>query len=160
MKKLLVLLLLGSFAFANGYSSTDYVMVEHSEPVYEYRPSHNPPPARYYEQKTSDSNTIGLDTIIGATAGVVIGNQIGKGNGKDVARVAGGLVGAAVANGTRDQRNGSYDSYEARQYDGYDRSGDRVLVGYRNYFYYEGQEHFKFSKYPLREVLVTRTINY
>ena len=46
----------------------------------------------------ADNNSIGLDTVVGATIGVAIGNQIGKGNGKDVARVAGGLLGAAVAN--------------------------------------------------------------
>ena len=46
----------------------------------------------------ADNNSIGLDTVVGATIGVAIGNQIGKGNGKDVARVAGGLLGATIAN--------------------------------------------------------------
>ena len=49
----------------------------------------------------ADNNTIGLDTVVGATIGVAIGNQIGKGNGKDVARVAGGLLGASIANNSR-----------------------------------------------------------
>ena len=37
----------------------------------------------------ANDNSIGLDTLVGATIGVAIGNQVGKGNGRDVARVAG-----------------------------------------------------------------------
>jgi hypothetical protein len=49
----------------------------------------------------ADNNSIGLDTVVGATLGVAIGNQIGGGNGRDVARIAGGILGATIANSTR-----------------------------------------------------------
>ena len=86
-------------------------------------------------------NTIGLDTIVGATLGVAIGNQIGKGNGRDVARVAGGILGAGIANSTRTPSYSSgYDdsyvysrpttTYVRNNYyntDNYDR-GDRYYI--------------------------------
>lgn len=49
----------------------------------------------------ADNNSIGLDTVVGATLGVAIGNQIGSGNGRDVARIAGGILGATIANNAR-----------------------------------------------------------
>ena len=53
----------------------------------------------------ADNNTIGLDTVVGATLGVAIGNQIGQGSGRDAAKVAGGILGAVVANNTRPTNN-------------------------------------------------------
>ena len=59
-------------------------------------------------------------------------NQIGKGNGKDVARVAGGILGATIANNTRDSRN--YSNYDNNSYNnGYERSTTYV----RNDYYYD-----------------------
>ena len=91
----------------------------------------------------ADNNSIGLDTLVGATIGVAIGNQVGKGNGRDVARVAGGLLGAAVANGTRTpsySSNGYYDnnSYRNNYYDNnYERSTTYVRTDryYDDYYY-------------------------
>ena len=59
----------------------------------------------------ADNNSIGLDTLVGATIGVAIGNQIGRGNGKDVARVAGGLIGAGIANNSRTPSYSSNSNY-------------------------------------------------
>ena len=101
----------------------------------------------------ADNNSIGLDTLVGATIGVAIGNQIGGGNGRDVARVAGGLLGAAVANGTRTpsySSNGYYDNNNYNSgytksttyvrnnyyddYDSYDRRpSPQVTIVYQNY---------------------------
>ena len=49
-------------------------------------------------------NSIGLDTVVGGVLGVAVGNQIGKGTGRDVARVVGGLAGAGIANGMREEQ--------------------------------------------------------
>lgn len=190
MKKLLTLILIfsSSVMFAKEYSSSTYVRVTHSEPIYEYRSYKKPHYKEDYRYKNdarsyrSSNNEIGLDTIVGATIGVAIGNQIGKGNGKDVARVVGGLLGAAVANNSRVENNNyeaSYASYDNYGYDnGYEaeyvRGGDdyyensrhggygkeKVLVGYKNYFRYDHERHFKISSHPLREVRITKTINY
>ncbi|MDD2887208.1 MAG: glycine zipper 2TM domain-containing protein [Aliarcobacter sp.] len=79
-------------------------------------------------------NSIGLDTLVGATIGVAIGNQVGKGNGRDVARVAGGLLGAGIANSSRtpSYSNGYYDNnnYSRTTYvrTNYDDDYDRYYV--------------------------------
>lgn len=84
----------------------------------------------------ADNNTIGLDTVVGATLGVAIGNQIGRGNGKDVARVAGGLLGAAIANNSRDSRN--YSNYNNSPYNnGYERTTTYVRDDYYDDYYYD-----------------------
>jgi uncharacterized protein YcfJ len=41
------------------------------------------------------SNHIGA-TLVGGAIGTVVGNQIGRGRGKDVARVAGAILGGAI----------------------------------------------------------------
>ena len=90
----------------------------------------------------ADNNTIGLDTIVGATLGVAIGNQIGKGNGKDVARVAGGLLGASIANNSRDSKvyrdndydNGNYNNRD-NNYNSYNNY-ERTTTYIRNEPYY------------------------
>ena len=82
----------------------------------------------------ANNNTIGLDTIVGATLGVAIGNQIGKGNGKDVARVAGGLIGASIANNSRDSRTYRNDNYN----NGYERTTTYI----RNEPYYDNRYYY------------------
>jgi len=113
----------------------------------------------------ADNNSIGLDTLVGATIGVAIGNQVGKGNGRDVARVAGGLLGAGIANSTRtpSYSNGYYDNnsynnnYErsttyvrSNYYDDYDRytvyerrpAPPPVTIIYQNYDRYPNRHYY------------------
>jgi len=79
----------------------------------------------------ANDNSIGLDTIVGATLGIALGNQIGKGNGRDVAKIAGGLLGASIANGSRTPSYGGYDdSYNNNYYD-----NSRVVRPNNNYYY-------------------------
>ena len=49
----------------------------------------------YASERPFSSNHVG-GTLLGSAIGTVIGNQIGHGRGKDVARVAGALVGGAI----------------------------------------------------------------
>merc|ERR1711879_29854 len=99
---------------AQGDRFSELVKVDYSKPVYEtieelipHRHTNN-----CYEEHTvrtpknrtssyKNENIVGVDTIIGATTGVIIGNQIGRGNGKVAAKVIGGLLGATVANSMR-----------------------------------------------------------
>jgi uncharacterized protein YcfJ len=110
-------------------------------------------------------NSIGLDTLVGATIGVAIGNQVGKGNGRDVAKVAGGLLGAGIANSSRtpSYSNGYYDNnsynnnyersttYVRRNYDDdYDRyvvyerrpAPPPVTIIYQNYDRYPNRYYY------------------
>lgn len=165
LKKLFFLCLLTNILFGQEDRFYTYVNVIRSEPMYEYRDI--PEQREYYNTTPSSSrsyesdNSIGLDTVIGATAGVILGNQIGKGNGKTVAKVAGGLIGAGVANGTRDSRNGtSTYNEDYRQPNSYSIRRERVLTGYRNYFIYEGREYSKITYNPIDRVEIIKTIEY
>jgi uncharacterized protein YcfJ len=92
-----------------------------------------------------NNNEIGLDTIVGGTIGVIIGNQIGKGTGKDVARVAGGLLGASIANSSRDSRNynnnnynnNNNDNYRNDSYNNYERTTTYIRKDYYDDRYYD-----------------------
>ena len=90
----------------------------------------------------ADNNSIGLDTLVGATLGVAIGNQIGKGNGKDVARVAGGLLGASIANNSRtpSYSNNYYDNNSYNTYN--DRGYERTTTYVRNNYYYDDYDRY------------------
>lgn len=160
MKKLIALFLIcSSFVFAKESVSVNYAYVSHNEPIYEY--DRAVPQYRYKNRHQRNDNNIGLDTLIGGTIGVAIGNQIGKGNGRTAAKVVGGILGASIANNMRNQKvYNSYDIYEDDYYDRYEVRDRRVLVGYRNYFTYNGQEHYKVSNRPLRKVRITNIIRY
>jgi uncharacterized protein YcfJ len=64
--------------------------------------------------KKSDGS--GGKTFLGAVVGAAIGNQFGSGNGRKLATVAGGLVGAGIASssvkGNRNKYNCYSDGYE------------------------------------------------
>ncbi|MDY0052573.1 MAG: glycine zipper 2TM domain-containing protein, partial [Aliarcobacter sp.] len=75
-------------------------------------------------------------TIVGATIGVAIGNQIGRGNGKDVARVAGGLLGATIANNSRDTRDYNDNYNNNNSYNNYERTRTYVRDDYYDDRYY------------------------
>lgn len=157
---------------ANGTTYYDYAKVTHSEPIYEYVYERIPQEECVEEKvripRKSDnyynSNAIGLDTIIGATTGVVIGNQIGKGNGRTAAKIIGGLMGGAIANNLRDNErysNVGHD-YEIRTRC-YDRSKSvqrKMLTGYKNYFIYNGQEHFKVTHKAKKRIKITHSIDF
>ena len=64
-----------------------------------------------------------IDVLLGAAAGAAIGNTIGQGDGRKVATVVGGLIGAEM------MRNRSEYRYAGRTFESYCR--DRVPSQYR-----------------------------
>lgn len=105
-----------------------------------------------------DTNTIGIDTLLGAVIGVAVGNQIGRGNGRAVAKVVGGLGGAYAANQTRDG-NMCKTYHQVTKCDPtYDYITQDVTVGYKNCAMYKGQKVCKESKEPLEYLDVTQRI--
>ena len=56
-------------------------------------------------------------TLLGSAIGTVIGNQIGHGRGKDVARVAGALVGGAIGHNVAVDRQRERIGNEGRVYE-------------------------------------------
>lgn len=89
----------------------------------------------------ANDNSIGLDTLVGATIGVAIGNQIGGGNGRDVARVAGGLLGATIANSTRTP------SYSNDYYSSPNDYGRSTTYVRNNNYYYDNNRYNAYDNY-------------
>ncbi len=170
MKKILALILIiGTLAFSRENVSYKHVYVTHSEAIYEYR--NNRVYDDYYEDDNYyrsnhdeysqvNTNDIGLDTIVGGTIGVIIGNQIGKGNGRTAAKIVGGLLGASVANHVRYEPNNYNKVKHQNKRRHYRNERVKVLVGYRNYFTFENRQYSKVTNKPKRKIRVTKTINF
>jgi hypothetical protein len=178
----------GTFALAKQHTRNFHAYVTHSEPVYEYRYNeydnydnyNNFDNSNYYRSDYDDryeptyngnthssNNNIGLDTIVGGTIGVILGNQIGKGNGKTAAKIVGGLLGASIANNSRHDNSYAQNTGYTKQYDSHNRykkhkkrRKQKVLVGYKNYFVYKNREFHKFSNHRRNRIRITETINF
>jgi len=107
-----------------------------------------------------DRNSLGVDTLIGATAGVIIGNQIGKGSGRDAAKIVGGILGATTANRMREPSYTTHYETQTQCKTVYDTHTQTKLIGYHNHFYINGVEHIKHSSTPLESVRVKITYSY
>jgi len=105
-----------------------------------------------------ETNTIGLDTIIGGVIGIALGNQVGKGSGNDAAKVVGGLTGMHLAN--QDRNNQKCKSYrQVTKCDPvYEYQTTEITVGYRNCTTYQGQKICKETKEPLDYLEITHKI--
>lgn len=105
-----------------------------------------------------DNNTIGIDTLLGAVIGVAIGNQVGGGNGRDVAKIVGGLGGAYSANQMRNS-NKCKTYHQITKCDPiYEYVTETTVIGYKNCARYKGQRVCKETKTPLEYLNVTQKI--
>ena len=104
----------------------------------------------------ANNNSIGLDTLVGATIGVAIGNQIGDGNGRDVAKVAGGLLGAAIANNSRTPTYSNNNPYYNNSYDNgsYNNNGYERTTTYVNNHYYNDYDRAYIYNRPSPQVTI------
>ncbi len=107
-----------------------------------------------------DTNSIGIDTLIGAGLGVILGNQIGHGNGRTAAKIGGGVLGAVVANNTRDARDNSCKTYETvtKCRPTYEYKTVYKTIGYNNCAYIDGQKYCKQTKSPIKYLNIKKTI--
>ena len=161
MKKVGVLLglfLFVSVAWARSYSYYETVPVFKSEPVYRNVTISTPHQECWEEEVpvNSDDKTVG--SVIGGVAGGILGHQVGSGSGKDVATVAGAIIGTIV--GSRLADDGTRYERVRKCRTIYDSHREQKLVGYNNYFTYNGKTLVKFSPRKLYEVRVRVTISY
>ena len=107
-----------------------------------------------------DTNSIGIDTLLGAGLGVILGHQIGRGNGKVAAKIGGGVLGAVIANKTRDQRNKECNTYETvtKCRPTYEYQTSYKTVGYNNCAYIDSQKYCKQTKNPIEYLNIKKTI--
>lgn len=106
-------------------------------------------PARHYRR------TSHVPELFGATLGAAIGHQIGEGKGKDLATVAGALLGGTIAHRSK-ARHGPYHAGPSRNctlrpvyYD------QERTVGYRVKYRYRGQiGHTRTEHYPGKRIRI------
>ncbi len=111
MKKILTILLLTvTIGITAAFADSISVKVTYSKPIYETIDARIPHTHYEYveenvpyacEGEYVNRNEIGLDTVVGSVLGVVIGNQVGHGNGRTAAKIVGGIGGGYVANKMR-----------------------------------------------------------
>ncbi|MCK4736912.1 MAG: glycine zipper 2TM domain-containing protein [Sulfurimonas sp.] len=106
-----------------------------------------------------DTNSIGIDTLIGAGLGIALGNQIGSGRGKAAAKVGGGLIGAYSANQMRDG-GGNCKSYETitKCNPIYEYKTVNRTIGYNNCAYIDGERYCKRTKRPIKWLRYKKSI--
>lgn len=135
-------------------SFSDRAKVISSEPLYE-TVRVNEPVERCWNERVRHRGRSGSDsytpTIAGAIVGGVVGNQFGKGSGKDAMTVAGALLGGSVGNDLGKRPGHGYVTSERRceRVDNF-REHDE-LVGYRVKYRYNGKIfHTRTSQDPGR----------
>lgn len=146
MKKSITVLVLGLVAFAGtamaDNSFYDKARVIKVKPIYEMVRVNQPveqcwnESVEYPGHARRDSFT---PTIAGAVVGGVVGNQFGKGRGKDAMTVVGALLGGSIGNDMGRRPHRSYVSTERRceLIDNYTEHEE--LVGYRVKYKYKGK---------------------
>lgn len=105
----------------------------------------------------TDTNSIGLDTIIGAGIGLAVGNRVGKGHGREAARVIGGLGGGYIANQMRNSGECYEDHVVYDRVPRYDTITEEIITGYNNCVEVDGRKLCKESKRKLKFLKVKKT---
>lgn len=184
MKKLLLSSLIGTLAFAGPYNylyNSDRYVNDLETGFKKYRVISSTPITKQITKRVrvgddirdkvvskkvpcdkesvyNDSNSIGLDTIIGTVAGVALGNQFK--NHKDAARIIGGISGGYIANQMRNSY-GSDTCYEQstvqEYYPRYETVTETVTVGYNNCVSVDGEKICKESKRKRKYLKVKST---
>ncbi|MGZ8548101.1 MAG: glycine zipper 2TM domain-containing protein [Sulfuricurvum sp.] len=169
MKKnsfILAMVLAATTSFAEGFSTTEYIKVSSSTPLYSTI-SEDVPSEKCYDVRepiqngTSNGNIIGA--ILGGAAGGVLGHQIGGGRGKTAATVGGAVLGTIAGQSVGSKYNTPSDgSYRVVQKceTVYEMRRRQVRSGYVNIAKLKGQEIRIESDEPLKRIPVTVTYSY
>lgn len=164
---LLAAMILGSSVLsAESFSTTEYISVSRSTPVYstinEDVPSEQ---CQDVKEQISSGTQHGdvIGAVVGGAAGGVLGNQVGGGKGKTAATVGGAILGVLAGQNIGSKYNTPQgDSYRiVRKCETvYTSRSRKVLSGYINVAKIKGQEVRIESEQPLKQIPVTVTYSY
>lgn len=133
----LILISLSSIAVAGTF--TDYATITEVSPIYETISKPETICSTEIIRERVESQKHYGGAIIGGTAGAVLGHQMGKGRGKDVATALGGIIGAMTGDSIENEPVSSqYQDREVkncRERQNYVKS----LTGYRVEYKYHDQ---------------------
>ncbi len=90
------------------------------------------------DHRVDGGNNNAAGTVIGAIVGGVLGNTVGKGDGRKAATVAGAVVGGAVGHGVASQDDRYATGPERRCRMVQDAAEERRIIGYDVQYRYRG----------------------
>jgi uncharacterized protein YcfJ len=90
------------------------------------------------ERHVDGGNNNAAGTVIGAIVGGVLGNTVGKGDGRKAATVAGAVVGGAVGHNVASQDDGYYTGPERHCRVVTENAEERRIIGYDVQYRYRG----------------------
>ena len=108
------------------------------------------------ERHVDGGNNNAAGTVIGAIVGGVLGNTVGKGDGRKAATVAGAVVGGAVGHGVATQDDGYYAGPERHCRMVQDAAEERRIVGYDVQYRYRGDVYMSRLDYDPGERMRVR----
>ena len=109
------------------------------------------------ERHVDGGNNNAAGTVIGAIVGGVLGNTVGKGDGRKAATVAGAVVGGAVGHGVASQDDGYYTGSRAPLPHGAGRAPKSAgIIGYDVQYRYRGDVYMSRLDYDPGERMRVR----
>jgi uncharacterized protein YcfJ len=108
------------------------------------------------ERRVDGGNNNAAGTVIGAIVGGVLGNTVGKGDGRKAATVAGAVVGGAVGHGVASRDDGYYESPERHCRVVQDVAEERRIVAYDVQYRYRGDVYMSRLDYDPGERMRVR----
>jgi uncharacterized protein YcfJ len=90
------------------------------------------------ERRVDSGGNNAAGTVLGAIVGGVLGNTVGKGDGRKAATVAGAVVGGAVGHGVARQDDRYYEGTERHCHMVQEAAEERRIVGYDVQYRYRG----------------------
>lgn len=109
------------------------------DPLYETVRTSRPQEECYDEPvEYRSSGNRGAGTVLGAIVGGVLGNTVGKGDGRKAATVVGAVAGGAVGNNVGGRNDRYYSSTETRCRTVRSNSEERRIAGYDVQYRYRG----------------------
>ncbi len=174
-----VLLLVGSFSYAESIEYTTYVTVQKSIPEYEEVVIREPyqdcwdeeVPVTVYDEPVSNYRQADTTAaaIIGGVAGGILGHQVVHSKkAKGAATIGGAILGTlagqnmAAGGAYAQPPRRAYTRYESRRRctTRYHKKHVREFRGYRNVARYKGRKIVKYSDRPLKRIPLTVIVRY
>jgi len=108
------------------------------------------------DRRVDSGNNNAAGTVIGAIVGGVLGNTVGKGDGRKAATVAGAVVGGAVGHGVASQDDRYYAGPERHCRVVQDAAEERRIIGYDVQYRYRGDVYMSRLDYDPGERMRVR----
>jgi uncharacterized protein YcfJ len=108
------------------------------------------------DRHVDGGNNNAAGTVIGAIVGGVLGNTVGKGDGRKAATVAGAVVGGAVGHNVASQDDGYYAGPERHCRMVQDAAEERRIIGYDVQYRYRGDVYMSRLDYDPGERMRVR----